>query len=180
MDANNIFGNNNITLTNPVKVFNFESKDNPISSIVAAYLAVHLNNIDSLKEILLPKTKMNDVTDHSLLFFDKRHAYEVCCILDGILDYFQGHSYILVTNRRNFIKQIFNITNECNSYSDFKFNIKTAVTEHLSLLPKQFFNAFLIILEYIWFIPYTGITELYIAAENLYNEEIKKENGENN
>ena len=108
MDANNIFGNNNITLTNPVKVFNFESRDNQISSIIAAYLAVHLNNIDSLKEILLPKTKMNDVTDHSLLFFDKRHAYEVCCILDGILDYFQEHSYILATNRRNLIKQIFN------------------------------------------------------------------------
>ena len=165
----NVF--NTIKMGNPVKVFNFNnsSTDHPVESITGMYLAVRIGGGKTeLMNMLVPKAVMNDLTDNSLLLFDRRHVYEVCLILDPILEWFQKAKYI---SNKDIIQEIFNTTIKCMTYAEFKSSINMLISKYKSVLPDYLYDSFQIVMEYIWFIPYNGINEIYTDAIEFYKKE---------
>lgn len=161
---------NTIKMGNPVKLFNFDAKNNPVETIIGLYLNICLlnDNADKIKNALEPKIVIDDMTDDSLLIFDKRHIYEVCLILNAVLDGFKKNKYII---NKDLIKKIFNITSECITYAEFKSIILKLISEYKDTLPEPIYNNFKIMMGYIWFIPYNGFIEIYTDAEKLYKKE---------
>lgn len=167
-NVNNMF--NSIKMTSPVKVFDFNIESNPMGSIIGLYLTTMINDTNKLSNVLRSKVVMDDITDESLLFFDKRHVYEVCTIINGMLEYFEKLNAI--SERNDIIRQLFNITSSCMSYKDFKSNISILISAY-TMPTYQYLSGNLIniVLNYIWFIPYNGLNELYNEAVEFYNNE---------
>lgn len=172
--------NSTIKMSAPVKVFNFKSEDNPTQTIIGLYLTtLFVKDPDDLLVKLKNKSEMEGINDKSLLLFDRRHVYEVCGIINGILEYFESAVWI---SDRSMISELFNLTSKCMTYAEFKSSIMAIVSRFKPVLPYPVYESFRIVMQYIWFIPYSGMNELYTEATEAYNkgkESLKNEESNN-
>ena len=180
---------NTIKLGNPVKVFYFNNEKMPQASSSGMYLLMYMIKQDKseLEKILKSKVVMDDITgDDQLLMFDKRHIYEICGILYPIFKFLcDGLDKLREEyDEKRVIKCIFNMTNNCLSYKEFKEQISYMLTAYKKYLPDYAYDGLKIIMDYIWFIPYNGLNDLFNEAADLYQKEMKvkeqKENESNN
>lgn len=169
---NNEF-NNTIMENRPVFVFDYNT-DNK-QGILISYL-LYLD-IDTLQEKISKYVSLEDISNDSIILFDKRHIIELAQMYYGYFRIitFNNNDELCKSCTEKIIKKLYlpikfkdlysYMDAICLDYTKYDTNV---IKDKIQLINKT-----------IWFIPYSKIDELILEAVDIYEKENKKE-GDNN
>jgi hypothetical protein len=153
--------------------------DDNVDIIAGLFLITNENP----KKILDSYIDKENVTDNTILFFERRHLYELGGMLYGLLAALNLNKGDL----SNTVSAILNIADRPVTYKDLKEYIDNYMINFLSIDESMYANLLQYILHNIWFLPYDkidtlvrlGIDEFNNSTdEGEYNGESTKSDGD--
>ena len=183
-DFNKLIGdigsNIKIEPTCPVGVFNCTDINKNFN--IGYYLILREFTVDELIDKLKHGAIMGGITQQSILFFDKHHIYEILGILSGALTALATITIKNTAFNLYAYKIIVDIAKTISSPLTYEelLKLNNSIIDRLGEI--DYIEHFSNILQWIYFIHYGYLDELFIEAQEFfdnYNEVIKNEGNDN-
>lgn len=183
-DFNKLIGdigsNIKIEPTCPVGVFNCTDINKNFN--IGYYLILREFTVDELIDKLKHGVIMGGIKQQSILFFDKHHIYEILGILSGALTALATITIKNTAFNLYAYKIIVDIAKTISSPLTYEelLKLNNSIIDRLGEI--DYIEHFSNILQWIYFIHYGYLDELFIEAQEFfdnYNEVIKNEGNDN-
>lgn len=175
----------NIQAKCPVNIFNLDITQHPKSSLIGMYLMCLSS--DEINKELNRMAIINNLSDNSILFFDRHHIIELCAIFTGAVSLLQDGN-TLNNNTTNesiqnisiidFLTKIAEYISVPHKYTDISNFMSSAISSLSDELinyndPKSFVRL-RAIANKIWFVPYNNLDEITSMAKDQYEKIMQK------
>lgn len=174
----------NIQSKCPVNIFNLDITQHPKSSLIGMYLMCLSS--DEINKELGKMAITNNLSDGSILFFDRHHVIEICAIFTGAVSLLRDANTLNGTTNESiqnisiidFITKIAEYISIPHKYTDISNFMSSAISSLSDELinyndPKSFVRL-RAIANKIWFVPYNNLDEITSMAKDQYEKIMQK------
>lgn len=174
----------NIQAKCPVNIFNLDITQHPKSSLIGMYLMCLSS--DEINRELGKMAIINNLSDNSILFFDRHHIIEICAIFTGAVSLLRDANTLNGTTNESiqntsiidFITKIAEYISIPHKYTDISNFMSSAISslsdELINYNDSKSFVRLRAIANKIWFVPYNNLDEITSMAKDQYEKIMQK------